>query len=354
RAGSVRLGGRRAEGTGDVLLSALMEGRQSVPKGLQRLSSCRRAQREARFAGAAGAADLISNRKANTILAGRPVGSPTGRAGFSLAEGDRPGGNGAVGRFRGCVAFHGGRHRRHGGAGAARRAFDLARDTGLRVRRQVPARRYHVSGRYGAGGRRLGGDGLRHARVGSETVRRRPRRHVGGGARRRGRTLLPAGRAPSRAVSRRAHRRAALGPTAGRGAAGRLGRPARDPRLRRREVRCGRGHDDRLCHKGVVRRSASRRAPRADMEMEMETTYDGKPIAKERPYGAMIDVYRVDDGEAPFLVLYRAKHGPDYEGDWAWTPPCGARQAGETILKCAQRELWESVKQARAAVVLVS
>ncbi|MFO7265034.1 MAG: NUDIX domain-containing protein [Bacillota bacterium] len=88
--------------------------------------------------------------------------------------------------------------------------------------------------------------------------------------------------------------------------------------------------------------------------MKMETTYDGKPIAKERPYGAMIDVYRVDDGEAPFLVLYRAKHGPDYEGDWAWTPPCGARQAGETILKCAQRELWESVKQPRAAVVLVS
>src|SRR5690606_26853894 len=73
RAGSVRLGGRRAEGAGDVLLSALMEGRQSVPKGLQRLSSCRRAQREARFAGAAGAADLVSNRKANTILAGRPV-----------------------------------------------------------------------------------------------------------------------------------------------------------------------------------------------------------------------------------------------------------------------------------------
>jgi len=42
-----------------------------------------------------------------------------------------------------------------------------------------------------------------------------------------------------------------------------------------------------------------------------------------------------------FLLLHRAHQGPDYEGEWAWTPPSGARHRGESIEACAQRELKE-------------
>ncbi|WP_405001301.1 NUDIX domain-containing protein [Geochorda subterranea] len=41
------------------------------------------------------------------------------------------------------------------------------------------------------------------------------------------------------------------------------------------------------------------------------------------------------------LVLHRAEHGPEYEGDWAWTPPAGSRLVGEAVLSCARRELKE-------------
>ena len=75
--------------------------------------------------------------------------------------------------------------------------------------------------------------------------------------------------------------------------------------------------------------------------MDMETTWDGKPIASEPPYGAMVLVYRMNGEQPEFLILHRAQLGPDFEGDWAWTPPSGARQPGETIEECARRELWE-------------
>jgi 8-oxo-dGTP pyrophosphatase MutT (NUDIX family) len=39
--------------------------------------------------------------------------------------------------------------------------------------------------------------------------------------------------------------------------------------------------------------------------------------------------------------LHRAHNGPEYEGDWAWTPPSGARLPGEEIEECARRELFE-------------
>jgi 8-oxo-dGTP pyrophosphatase MutT (NUDIX family) len=39
--------------------------------------------------------------------------------------------------------------------------------------------------------------------------------------------------------------------------------------------------------------------------------------------------------------LHRKHHGPDYSGDWAWTPPAGARLPGERAPACAQRELRE-------------
>lgn len=47
--------------------------------------------------------------------------------------------------------------------------------------------------------------------------------------------------------------------------------------------------------------------------------------------------YRQTESQAEFLVLHRAHSGPDYEGDWAWTPPAVARQAGEEIDACAAK-----------------
>jgi 8-oxo-dGTP pyrophosphatase MutT (NUDIX family)/RimJ/RimL family protein N-acetyltransferase len=66
-------------------------------------------------------------------------------------------------------------------------------------------------------------------------------------------------------------------------------------------------------------------------------TYDGLPVAPDEPYGAAIVVRR--GGE--YLILHRAHHGPDYSGDWAWTPPSGSRQPGEAVLGAALRELAE-------------
>jgi len=71
----------------------------------------------------------------------------------------------------------------------------------------------------------------------------------------------------------------------------------------------------------------------------MRQTWDGNPIAPEPPYGASIIVYRVMAHGTEYLVLHRAQRGPDYEGDWAWTPPGGARYPGEAVEACAEREL---------------
>lgn len=73
----------------------------------------------------------------------------------------------------------------------------------------------------------------------------------------------------------------------------------------------------------------------------MSTTYDGQQIAREAPFGATVVVYRIAKENAEVLVLHRAHNGPDYDGDWAWTPPAGARWPNETPDQCAQRELLE-------------
>lgn len=72
-------------------------------------------------------------------------------------------------------------------------------------------------------------------------------------------------------------------------------------------------------------------------------TWDGLPIAAGEPNGCTIVVRRPGpDGVWPeYLVLHRAHHGPDYAGEWAWTPPAGARQPGEAVLAAALRELAE-------------
>jgi 8-oxo-dGTP pyrophosphatase MutT (NUDIX family) len=77
---------------------------------------------------------------------------------------------------------------------------------------------------------------------------------------------------------------------------------------------------------------------------EMETTWDGLPVARERPYACCVVVWREAEGRREFLLLHRlAPGGANYEGEWAWTPPSGARQPGETPDAAAARELAEEV-----------
>ena len=71
-------------------------------------------------------------------------------------------------------------------------------------------------------------------------------------------------------------------------------------------------------------------------------TWDGLPVSSEKPYGATVIVWREVEGEREFLLLHRrAPGGPDFEGEWAWTPPAGARLPGESIDETARRELRE-------------
>jgi len=71
---------------------------------------------------------------------------------------------------------------------------------------------------------------------------------------------------------------------------------------------------------------------------EHETSWDGLSIAPDWPNGATIVVRRTD---GDMLLLHRAHHGPDFDGDWAWTPPAGCRRPGEPILAGALREMAE-------------
>jgi len=80
----------------------------------------------------------------------------------------------------------------------------------------------------------------------------------------------------------------------------------------------------------------------------VQTTWDGLPISDERPFGATVVVYRVRDDGFELLMLHRAHHGPAYTGDWAWTPPAGARLPGEPVEDCARRELREETGLALA------
>jgi 8-oxo-dGTP pyrophosphatase MutT (NUDIX family) len=64
-------------------------------------------------------------------------------------------------------------------------------------------------------------------------------------------------------------------------------------------------------------------------------------VAADKPHGAAVAVWRERGGTREWLLLHRAHHGPDYEGDWAWTSPTGARLPGEQVDDCAARELRE-------------
>jgi len=74
----------------------------------------------------------------------------------------------------------------------------------------------------------------------------------------------------------------------------------------------------------------------------MELTWDGLPVAREPPYASCVVVWRHGSEAREYLVLHRlAPGGAGFEGDWAWTPPSGARQPGETPDEAALRELRE-------------
>jgi hypothetical protein len=71
------------------------------------------------------------------------------------------------------------------------------------------------------------------------------------------------------------------------------------------------------------------------------TTWDGEPVSRERPHGATIVVASRAPQGWRYVLLHRAHRGPDWAGDWAWTPPAGSRKPGEDVTACAVRELEE-------------
>jgi 8-oxo-dGTP pyrophosphatase MutT (NUDIX family) len=73
----------------------------------------------------------------------------------------------------------------------------------------------------------------------------------------------------------------------------------------------------------------------------VETTWDGLPVSREKPFAACVVVWRRAPGGREFLVLHRHHGGPEHEGDWAWTPPSGGRLPGEEADAAASRELHE-------------
>ena len=64
-------------------------------------------------------------------------------------------------------------------------------------------------------------------------------------------------------------------------------------------------------------------------------------LPQHPPFGALVVTYRLRGGQPEFLLRHRAASGPDFEGEWAWGPPGGNREEGETIDQCATRELYE-------------
>jgi RimJ/RimL family protein N-acetyltransferase/8-oxo-dGTP pyrophosphatase MutT (NUDIX family) len=74
----------------------------------------------------------------------------------------------------------------------------------------------------------------------------------------------------------------------------------------------------------------------------MTRTWDGLEVAADEPHGSSVVVRRLSPtGDIELLLLHRNANGPDFDGDWAWTSPAGARQPGEAVYPAALRELAE-------------
>lgn len=78
-----------------------------------------------------------------------------------------------------------------------------------------------------------------------------------------------------------------------------------------------------------------------DQNSTPDQTWDGLPISADPPYGAAIVVAAGIGHDTRYLILHRAFKGANFDGDWAWGPPSGARMPGEAIEACAARELEE-------------
>ena len=70
-------------------------------------------------------------------------------------------------------------------------------------------------------------------------------------------------------------------------------------------------------------------------------TSDPEIVRAFHQTGAATVVWRRGTDGPEILVLHRSSEGPDYDGDWAWTPPGGGLDPGETHDECAARELLE-------------
>jgi 8-oxo-dGTP pyrophosphatase MutT (NUDIX family)/RimJ/RimL family protein N-acetyltransferase len=76
-------------------------------------------------------------------------------------------------------------------------------------------------------------------------------------------------------------------------------------------------------------------------DTDPDRTWDGVAVAPDNPRGCTVVVRRPEAHGFEYLLLHRRSRGAEYEGDWAWTSPAGARQPGEAILSAALRELAE-------------
>src|SRR6478735_1079012 len=84
---------------------------------------------------------------------------------------------------------------------------------------------------------------------------------------------------------------------------------------------------------------------------DMTHTWDGLEIAPEEPRGSTGVVRRPGaDGDVELLMLHPSTNGPEFDGDWAWTSPAGARQPGEAVFAAALRDLEEEAGLVRSDV----
>lgn len=70
-------------------------------------------------------------------------------------------------------------------------------------------------------------------------------------------------------------------------------------------------------------------------------TVDDSLAVMGNPRGCNVVVRRGDE-DFEYLVLHRDVGGPDYHGLWAWAPPSGSRQHGESVMRAAVDRLRET------------